>query len=77
MMDSQEFALRNSARKSVMQKVVWEALDNATDNGIFANEMKEHTSDEIAEDLITYCADLEDVSIHDLIPHIDSWKVKS
>ncbi len=57
-----------------LQQVVNYALNNATDNGFFSELHLELTIEEVAVDLATYDADLEDVPVENLIPCIIQWR---
>lgn len=56
-----------------MREMVFEALDNASGNGF---DPHRHTAEEIAEDLNTYDADLENIGADILIPFIREWLAK-
>jgi hypothetical protein len=49
---------------------VFEALDNAVENGYALDEW---AASEVADDLLTYCADLEGLDVDDVLPFIIEW----
>ena len=60
-----------------LKELVFEAMDNAVDNGFFA-DMTGDTPENVAIDLLDYDADIggmkPDVAVMDLIPHIEAWR---
>jgi hypothetical protein len=56
-----------------VKQIVYEALDEATDNGFFPYEA---TVDDAAVDLATYCAGLEKVEIKVLEQFVREWLAK-
>jgi len=53
-----------------LKTLVYEALQNGLDNGFDFHEVSD---EEVAVDLGTFCADLEDQPQHVLVPHITSF----
>lgn len=58
--------------ESNLQKDIFEALDNARENG-FDFKTNGWPPEEIAEDLIEFDSIFEGANPSDLIPHIETW----
>lgn len=53
-----------------MQDLVFNALDNAVENG-YREDLNDSVS--IALDLIEYCSDFENANLEELLPYIRAW----
>jgi hypothetical protein len=55
---------------------VAEDLENARRSG-YGRDLAAMTDEEIAADLITYCAECEHASTQELLPHIREWRARA
>ena len=53
------------------RKIIFENLDNAKDNGYV---MIDHDPERVAEDLLEFSAECEEMSVKEVLPHIKDWQ---
>lgn len=65
-----------------LKKAVFQNLLNAKDGGYWdgmrgAFPLKEESDAHIAQELISYAADMEDYSVEELLPHITAFRLEN
>lgn len=58
-----------------LKQIVFENLDHAWDNGYFeeGEQLWEATAQEIADDMLAYCVDIDEDTTENILPHIEEW----
>lgn len=57
----------------LIKEIVCEALDNALEGGYDQSRMP---VDEVCQELLSYCGDLEDLEVEDIRDHVTAWQAR-